>query len=229
MATKKELVQIKPIEVVETTVRIYGDTPLIMHAWSAKAKKEMLDTQMGKNKAKKKEPKNPIFDFVESIYWLEKKPTITQNMNVEESEKVLAEFMQNENPRFGFPATAFKKAAAASAYRMGMTKDKVSALGSFFVYGEASAVNSDLDMVEIHSDMPKLREDMVRISGKTDIRYRGEFRNWYADLMISYTKNGNYDIESIINMINAGGYACGVGEWRPEKSGNYGMFHVAVE
>ena len=229
MATNESRVELRKIKVVEVKIRIYGDSPLIMHAWSAKAKKEMLDKQMGKSKTKKKEPKNPTFDFVESIYWLDKKPTITQDMSVEESEKVLAEFMQNENPRFGFPATAFKKAAVASGYRMGMTKDKVSALGSFFIHGEASAVNSDLEMVEIHSDAPRLREDMVRITGTTDIRYRGEFRNWYADLTISYNENGNYSIEDIINMINAGGYACGVGEWRPEKSGNYGMFHVAEE
>lgn len=39
-------------------------------------------------------------------------------------------------------------------------------------------------------------------------------------------KIGIYRLENIINMINAGGYVCGVGEWRPEKSGQNGMFHV---
>ena len=28
-------------------------------------------------------------------------------------------------------------------------------------------------------------------------------------------------------IINAGGYVCGIGEWRPERDGQYGMFHVA--
>lgn len=225
MATQKsKVIEIKPIEVVETTVRIYGDTPLIMHAWSQKAKREMLDAQMGKKKGKQKEPKNPMFDFVESIYWLDEKPPITNDMSVEDSEKAFAEFMQNNNPRFGFPATAFKQAAISSAYRMGWSKDKMSIRGAFYIQGDENG------MVEIHSDAPILREDMVKIGmGTADLRYRGEFRNWYADLNLSYNRNGNYDLNSIVNMINAGGYICGVGEWRPERDGTYGMFHVVFE
>ena len=195
-----------------------------MHAWSQKAKREMLDAQMGKKKGKQKEPKNPMFDFVESIYWLDEKPPITNDMSVEDSEKAFAEFMQNNNPRFGFPATAFKQAAISSAYRMGWSKDKMSIRGAFYIQGDENG------MVEIHSDAPILREDMVKIGmGTADLRYRGEFRNWYADLNLSYNRNGNYDLNSIVNMINAGGYICGVGEWRPERDGTYGMFHVVFE
>lgn len=225
MATQKsKVVEIKPIEVVETKIRIYGDTPLIMHAWSAKAKKEMLDAQQGKKKGKQKEPKNPMFDFVESIYWLDKKPPITNDMSVEDSEKAFAEFMQNNTPRFGFPATAFKQAAISAAYRMGWSKDKMSIRGAFYIQGDENG------MVEIHSDNPIMREDMVKIGmGTADLRYRGEFRNWYADLNISFNVNGNYDLNSIVNMINAGGYICGVGEWRPERDGTNGMFHVVTE
>lgn len=225
MATQKsKVVEIKPIEVVETTVRIHGDTPLIMHAWSAKAKKEMLDAQQGKKKGKQKDPKNPVFDFVESIYWLDEKPPITNDMSVEDSEIAFAEFMQNNNPRFGFPATAFKQAAISSAYRMGWSKDKASIRGAFYIQGDENG------MVEIHSDVPTMREDMVRIgAGVADLRYRGEFRNWYADLNLSYNVNGSYGLSTILNMINAGGYVCGVGEWRPERDGTYGMFHVLTE
>lgn len=96
--------------------------------------------------------------------------------------------------------------------------------GAFYIQGDENG------MVEIHSDAPILREDMVKIGmGTADLRYRGEFRNWYADLNLSYNRNGNYDLNSIVNMINAGGYICGVGEWRPERDGTYGMFHVVFE
>lgn len=38
MATKKvELIEIRPVELRSVTIRIVGDTPLIMHAWSDKA------------------------------------------------------------------------------------------------------------------------------------------------------------------------------------------------
>ncbi len=54
------------------------------------------------------------------------------------------------------------------------------------------------------------------------------FTNWYMDLEVAYNTNGLLSIEQIINMINLGGFVCGIGEWRPEKDGMYGMFHVAV-
>ena len=74
-----------------------------------------------------------------------------------------------------------------------------------------------------------MREDMVRVGmGTADIRYRGEFRNWSTDLTITYNANGKYSIEQIINIINAGGYSCGIGEWRPERDGQNGMFHVGA-
>ena len=46
---------------------------------------------------------------------------------------------------------------------------------------------------------------------------------------MSYNANGMYSLEQIVNIINAGGYACGIGEWRPERDGQYGMFHVATK
>ena len=82
-------------------------------------------------------------------------------------------------------------------------------------------------LVRIHSDIPQMREDMVRVGmGTADIRYRGEFSNWYADIVVKYNRNGQYTPEQIVNIINAGGSVCGVGEWRPEKDGQYGMYHV---
>lgn len=214
MATKNvELIEIRPIEIQKTTIRIVGDTPLIMHAWSEKAKREMLAKQMKTTKSAAREAKNPVEDFVRSMYWLTPMPT---DMTEDGFEKAIA-----EGARFGFPVTAFKQAAISAAYRMGWAKDKMSLRGAFFIDSDEN------QMIEIHSDVPSMKEDMVKVGmGTADIRYRGEFRNWYADLTISYNKNGQHTLEQIINIINAGGYVCGVGEWRPERDGQYGMFHV---
>ena len=216
MATKTELLEIKPLEIKKVTLRIVGDTPLIMHAWSEKAKRMMLEAQMGISKGKKKEPKNPIEDFINSMYWLSGKP--------EESTEEAFEAAIANGARFGFPVTAIKQAAISAAYRMGWVKDKVSLKGVFFIDSDSN------DMIEIFSDAPIMREDMVKVGmGTADIRYRGEFRNWSANLTISYNANGAYSLERIVNIINAGGYVCGVGEWRPERDGQNGMFHVAAE
>lgn len=214
MATKKtEVIEIRPIEIKKVTVRVVGDTPLIMHAWSEKAKRMMLEAQMGIAKGKKKEVKNPADDFIRSMYWLTPMP---EDGTVESFKEAIA-----NGARFGFPVTAFKQAAISAAYRMGWAKDKMSMRGSFYIDSDENG------MIEIHSDTPEMREDMVKVGmGTADIRYRGEFKNWYADLTISYNANGQYSLENIVNIINAGGYVCGVGEWRPERDGQYGMFHV---
>lgn len=222
MATKRELVAITPIEEKKVRIRIEGDTPLIMHAWSEKAKREMLEAQQGKKKGKAKDRKNPVNDFVQSMYWLDGKPEMDCNTDEVECQKMFVDAIEN-GARFGFPVTAFKQAAISAAYRMGWSKDKVSLQGAFFIESDENG------MIEVKSDPPTMREDMVKIGmGTADIRYRGEFRNWYVDAIVRYNANGQYDLNSIINMINAGGMYCGVGEWRVEKSGQNGMYHVAL-
>lgn len=216
MAKKVEVVAIKPIEMQTVEITIKGDTPLIMHAWSEKAKRMMLEAQQGKAKGKKKDVKNPVEDFINSMYWLTEPPT---EGTEEAFDKAIA-----KGAKFGFPITAFKQAAISAAYRMGWVKDKMGLRGAFFIesdYGE---------MVEIKSDTPIMREDMVKIGmGTADLRYRGEFRNWSATFRVKYNDNGQFNLENIVNIINAGGTICGVGEWRPERDGQNGMYHIATE
>ena len=217
MAKKNEaaIIEIKPINIVTTTVRIAGDTPLIMHRWSEKAKRMILEKQMKKTKSSAKEAKNPVEDFIESIYWMEGKPT-------EYTEEAFDDACRN-GARFGFPVTAIKQATISSAYRNGITKDMASLRGAFFIAGDGSEL-----LAEVKGCTPTMREDMVRVGmGVADIRFRGEFANWYMDLQVSYNANGAYTLHQIISLINVGGWSCRIGEWRPEKDGNYGMYHVA--
>lgn len=236
-AKKVELIEIKPLEMKEVTVKIVGDTPLIMHAWSAKAKREILYKEVF-GVSLKKEKRDPIGDFCSSMYWLTPMPEEFDEESV---------FKTVKTAKFGFPVTAFKQAAISAAYRMEWTKDKMSTRGCFFIEPDATRYYSgdlevDMDkkdiiiipnvpkaeqLVEIHSDTPIMREDMVRVNnGAPDMRYRGEFQNWSCELKIKYNTNGKYRLDQIINMINAGGTICGVGEWRPEKDGQYGLYHI---
>lgn len=245
MATAKkttELVEIKPIEMERVKLRIVGDTPLIMHAWSAKAKREILEKELGSTKTKAREPKNPLADFCASMYWLTPMPE-------EFTEEAVSEALKTA--RFGFPVTAIKQAAISAAYRMGWSKDKASLRGAFFIepdteyyYGGELVVDHEKkkvdivpnqmlrnQMFEIKSDPPMMREDMVVVGGMSraaDIRYRGEFENWSADLVIKFNKNGQYSLEQIVNILNAGGVVNGIGEWRSERDGQAGSFHVEV-
>lgn len=219
MAKTTEIMEIKPIDMKIVEVTIVGDTPLIMHAWSEKAKRMMLEAQQGKSKGKKKEAKNPVEDFIQSLYWISGKPELSDNASEEECEIAFENAIKN-GASFGFPASAIKKAAIDAAFRMGWSKDKASLKGVFFIESDYN------DLVLIKSDKPIMREDMVRIVGTADLRYRGELRNWSATFRIKYNASGKYSLENIINIINAGGIVCGIGEWRPEKDGQFGTYHI---
>lgn len=213
MATKKTEtaeVIIPAIDVRTAIVKVVGDSPLIMHKWSEKAKKEMLDKQMKKAKTKGHDAKDPVRDFIDSMYWLEGEPA-------EKTEKGFAEAVQN-GARFGFPSVAFKAAAVSAGYRSGVTPNKVSMNAAFHIDGE---------FVEIVGT-PEMREDMVVIGGMSrtaDIRYRGAFPKWSAVFPVKYNE-AVISLEQLLNLFNLGGFACGVGEWRIEKGGAFGAFHV---
>jgi hypothetical protein len=171
------------------TMRLVGDSPLICHAWSAKAKKQMLDAQMKKAR-QAKEAKDPEQDVRDSLY-------------------------PHPAGGYGFPAVAFKNAAVdACSSIAGISK--VEARGAFHIVG---------DLVQIEGK-PSPREDMVRVGmGTADIRYRGEFREWSTSITVRHNTNV-LSVEQIANLFNTAGFAVGVGEWRPQRDGSFGMFHV---
>ena len=189
--TVDKVIELPALNIQTAIIKIVGDSSLICHAWSKKAKQEMLDKQMKKAK-QAKEAKDPEKDFQESLYKI-------------------------PGGGFGFPAVAFKSAAVdACSHVANMTK--VEARGAFHING---------DMVTIDGK-PEKREDMVRIAmGTADIRYRGEFKKWSATFEIRYNANV-LQLEQLLNLFNTAGFAIGIGEWRPQKDGSFGMFHVAT-
>lgn len=206
MATKKTeenvVVKIPAITIEHFSLKLVGDSPLITHAWSEKAKKMMLDKQM-KKATTGKDAKDPYQDFCDSMYWLTDKPEKPTPADVAKAS-------------FGFPVTAFKAAAVDAGYQQGVLDKKTTARGAFHIDGEFAVIEGT----------PEPREDMVRIGmGTADIRYRAEFKQWSTVLNIRYNPQA-MSKEQIINLFNIGGFANGVGEWRPSKDGAYGTFHV---
>lgn len=227
VAKKTETVAIRMPVIEHVKIRIVGDTPLIVHAWSEKAKREMLEAQQGKNKTKKKPEKIPFDDFARALYWLTPMPTETvkDSSTNEDREVVTEELFEKavaEGAKFGFPANSFKMAANSAAYRLGWVKNQMELRGAYFLRPENGG-----EYVEIKGDVPLCREDMVKVGmGTADIRYRPVFNNWYCDMILEYNKSGNMKLDDILSCIQAGGYAVGVGEWRPEKDGTFGMYHI---
>lgn len=66
MATETEF-DIPAIEISTFELTLVGDSPLIVHAWSEKAKREILDKQMKVAKTKVRSVRNPAGDFIDSL------------------------------------------------------------------------------------------------------------------------------------------------------------------
>ena len=183
----------------------------------------MLEAQQKKAKGKAKEIRNPVAEFIDSMYWLTPKPN-TDGLSEEECEAAFSAAIA-AGAKFGFPAIAIKKAGNSVAYRTGDVKNQMGLRCAYGIFGEDNS-----EFIEILTDEPPvMREDMVKIGmGTADLRYRGEFRNWSARFILKYDANGQYSLENIINTINKGGMLNGIGEWRPERDGISGTYHVVT-
>jgi len=127
--------------------------------------------------------------------------------------------MPGKKGKYGFPASGFKKSAVDScSFVEGIFKSV--AKGAFHVVG---------NLIEIEGPKPEMQEDIVRIGpvGRkvADIRYRGVFKDWSVRLLIRYNANV-ISPEQIVNLFNVAGFSVGVGEWRPQRDGSNGTFHV---
>jgi hypothetical protein len=196
-------IQIPKIDVRQMQITLVGDSPLICHRWSEKAKKEILDKQMKKAKTGKT-AKDPHRDFLDSLYWLSPRPETVTDKELKEA-------------TFGFPAVAFKAAAVTACGEVDGMK-MTQARRRFHIDGEHVVIEGT----------PTMRDDMVRVGmGTADIRFRAEFKTWRATLTISFNA-ATISPEQLTNLLNLAGFGIGIGEWRSEKTGSFGRFHVAT-
>ena len=159
MATKTATAELQKIKVEQTTISISGLSPLIMHRWSEKARKEMLDKQM--KKAVKKEAKSPEEQYEASVYKM-------------------------DDGRLGFPADAFKKAMIRGAKQIGLVM--TDARTSFFIHGEY-CTRDDRELVPIMGEIQPREDMVRLNGSQADIRFRGQVVTWSADLNISYNSS----------------------------------------
>jgi hypothetical protein len=126
----------------------------------------------------------------------------------------------NDNDEYGIPLMAFKNSLITAAHKdIGIEKTLVRK--ALFIKSDDSGLIEKIDCSE-----PVMREDMVRVgAGSADMRYRPEFREWAATITCEI--DGQLlTIDDVINLVNRAGFGVGIGEWRPEKNGEYGRFEV---
>jgi hypothetical protein len=211
--------QITPIKRVDLEVRqmqitIQGESLLVVHAWSEKAKLMMLKKQLGIASAGK-ERRDPVADFKSSLYRLP------------------------GNEGFGFPAVAIKSAAVSAANDVELKK--VNLRRAFHVMGDLVKIDAppitepiteeDVEYASQiqyeHKHGASMRSDMVRVGmGVADIRFRAQFINWKATFSVRYNARV-VTVEQLTNLFNVAGFGVGICEHRPEKNGSWGLFGVS--
>lgn len=189
-------IQIDRIPVRRIEVPIIGETPLIVHRFSEKAKRQMLDNMQGKKTPKV--AKNPAAEFEGAFY----------------------KFEDGSN---GFPVIAFKAATVGAARFYGKEVTMTSLRQYLFFRGTPGV--DGLSLAKIEGEAIQ-REDVVRVGkGGTDLRYRPQFTEWTTTLDVTYVESALTE-GSVLSLIDAGGMGVGVGEWRPEKRGDNGTYRV---
>lgn len=195
--TEVAQVAISQIDVEHLAVPIVGTAPLIVHRFSEKAKRQMLDAMQGRKTPK--EPKNPEAEYEAAFYRL-------------------------KDGRYGFPVAGFKQATVGAARFYGKDVSMTALKQSLFMKGEPGTDGVSLTAIE--GDEPIMREDVVRLGRNgTDLRYRPQFTEWHARLEVVYVKSALTQ-NSVLSLIEAGGMGVGIGEWRPERDGDFGTYEV---
>ena len=124
---------------------------------------------------------------------------------------------------YGIPLLALKASMIGAAHKnLGIEKTMVRK--AFFIPDPDGT-----GILPMECNEPIVREDIVRVGmGQTDLRYRPEFRNW----RVSVTAHIDTEIlekNDVINLVNRAGFGVGIGEWRPEKGGDFGRYEIDPE
>lgn len=192
------------------SVWLIGDTPLITHAWSEKARREMLQKQVKATKSGK-EARDPQQDFASSLY-------------------------EMGDGAYGFPAMGIKNCVLSSAHKdKGIARTAV--MGGLWIDADmvrtrpalAGAV-CDMPLIRIWGTAPEMREDMVKIGSGlnkvANLAYRAQFTVWAMRISGKFNAT-TLTPEALAFLIQESGMSSGLGEWRNERKGMFGAFHLA--
>jgi hypothetical protein len=201
---KKEKIEIAPLNIQRFKLKIVGTTPLIVHHFSDKSRKEMADKTEKKARGPK-EARNPRQEYLDAFYLMpDSGPADTAKA------------------KYGIPAAGFK-GATKTACRFTDGVKMSYALGAFFILDDGGG------LVQLKCSKPIMRTDLVRI-GKFPNKipteaYRPEFKDWECTLTIEYNASC-ITASQIVNLFHYAGFHIGWGELRREKGFSYGAFRV---
>jgi len=194
-------IAIPELDVRQAVLHLVGISPLIVHKWSTKALKALEDAQTGKAR-QQKAARVPDEEWLAAAYVIAGK-----------------EDLPDWQPgKYFVPASAFKHAFLYGVAQLDDKRiPKTRATG--WVYVDADPV--------LEFESVTLRTDIGR--NPTQPIYRPMFNGWALDLFVGFNARA-ITVEQVVSIMDLGGFAGGIGEWRPSapknKSGSYGRFRV---
>jgi hypothetical protein len=200
LAFKKadEKVEVKPLNIQTVDIPIEGTTELIMHRFSSKAKKMMLDKQMKKSVTR--EAKVPEEDYEETIY-------------------------RFADGSIGFPAGAFK-AAIVGACRMFKGLPMTTAKIAIFVEGEPGL--DGVPLVRITGEPRMREDMVRLETGVADIRHRAGFPKWNTVVRVTFNADiiSQEQLFNLVNAAGYGGIGEWRPSAPKSASGSFGRFII---
>ena len=174
-------------------IEVKGTAPLIVHAWSEKARR-MMPTPDGQEDGQKLKDRNRLRD---------------------------SRYRFADGSGDGFPVMDSRPQRSKGGGRIFGKAVKMTELRQNFAISLPMGSERMRRALRGSSDPDPIvaREDMVRVGmGTADIRYRAEFRRLVGALRIQFVPD-LIDLGSVTALVDAGG-TNGIGEWRPEKNGS---------
>lgn len=202
---------ISPANIVSTTIKIRGVSPLVQNKFSKKAREKMMADMATKASDKKAKSARPPRDYDEDF---------KQCQHV-----AVADW-------HGIPCAAFRAAMVDACRTVGLVM--VKAKMSLFIMPDGFDRDDGTPLVRILSDTPPERlESLVRNdNGGADVRIRAMWRKWSANVSIEFDAD-MISPTSVVNLLDRAGRQVGIGEGRNFSKNSvgqgWGVFTVETE
>ncbi len=210
---KKRKIEVKPLKVETIMVTIEGDSDLILNKMTDSSAEVIKNAQTGKTGKKSKEAINMYQRLLESIHWMDGK-------EAEFTEEAWLNALKNN--RVGYDASGIKKGICDAAVRvLGESKSTIT-------NANIQVIPEKANLVPIKFDTFGYDESIItNYKGNAFLTYRNIFHGWSCKFKVSFLSD-NISIEQVIELIQAMGFAGGMGAHRVGlKGGTNGQFHVS--
>lgn len=173
-------------------------SPLVIHAFSAKARAIMREAQELGSVGRKRRPKDPK-DF-DAVY--------------QGARHISRDGWD------GATCATFRNSMISACRLVGykMTIGKL----SVFVEADGNSAADGTPLVRILGEPVPFEAPVRNASGVADIRVRPRWDTWTANLRVRYDRE-QFSDEDVINLLVRAGAQCGIGEGRPDSSNSFGQ------